>query len=97
MTLTVPAMEPVPVRSVVAGSRLNPPPTVPFPLGIVALHSAPVTSRVVFECAFELLMTRLPKSGSHPFSGVASNASRVNAPETGPLPNPPLAVPVSVG
>ena len=94
--MTVPATEPVPVKPVVAGSKSKPPPTVAFPLSMLELHSAPVTSSVVFDLVLALVITRLAKTGAHPLSGVASKLSTVIAPETGPLPNPPLAVPVSV-
>jgi hypothetical protein len=50
-------------------------------------------SIVVTEAA--AVSVRLPKIGTHPFSGVASKLSNVIAPVTEALPNPPVAVPVT--
>ena len=89
----VPEIDPVPLRPTVAGSKSNPPPRVFVPAGIVALHSDPLMSIVVTEAA--AVSARLPKSGTHPFSGVASKLSNVIAPMTDALPNPPVAVPAT--
>ena len=91
----VPEIDPVPLRPTVAGSKSNPPPSVFVPTGSVASQSAPLMSIVVVELAAVLVRVKLPKIGTHPFSGVASKLSNVIAPVTEALPNPPVAVPVT--
>lgn len=95
--VTVPAIDPVPLKSTVAGSRSNPPPMVLSVLGNVALQSAPLMSMVVAAVVVLVgVIAMLPKNGVHPPSGVVSGVSSVSAPATTPAPNPPVAVPVKV-
>jgi hypothetical protein len=89
----VPEIDPVPLRPTVAGSKSKPPPSVFVPAGIVAPHSDPLMSIVVTDAG--AVSVRLPKIGTHPFSGVASKLSSVIAPATEALPNPPVAFPLN--
>src|SRR5579862_2238840 len=93
LVLTVPAIEPVPVKPLVDGSKSKPPPMICSPVGTVALHSAPFTSSVVVVLSLELVSARLPMNGIQLSSGVSSPLSSVNTPVTWPRPNPPVATP----
>src|ERR1700691_4448788 len=92
----VPASEPVPMKSIVNGSKSNPPPIVFDVFGAVALHNDPLMSKIITAAGFVAVSARLPKNGVHPPSGVASKPSSVRPPATVALPKPPVAVPVSV-